>query len=161
MTQRLTAERNHSAKLWGVFDPYRSGMRYKKTVNGTQTLYYWDGDLLVGEKTGNVYTEYLYDESGIIGMIHDNVYYYFEKNLLGDVLKVCRAVDKFEMASFNYDPYGNIISQSGAMTDAVKIRYRGYYYDTETGFYYLQSRYYDPTLCRFISPDKYTLLLKM
>ena len=44
------------------------------------------------------------------------------------------------------------------MADAVKIRYRGYYYDTETGFYYLQSRYYDPTLCRFISPDKYTLL---
>ena len=40
----------------------------------------------------------------------------------------------------------------------MKIRYRGYYYDTETGFYYLQSRYYDPTLCRFISPDKYTLL---
>ena len=44
------------------------------------------------------------------------------------------------------------------MADEVKIRYRGYYYDTETGFYYLQSRYYDPTLCRFISPDKYTLL---
>ena len=72
-------------------------LRYKKTVNGTETLYYWDGDLLVGEKTGNVYTEYLYDESGIIGMIHDNVYYYFEKNLFGDVLKVCRAVDKFEI----------------------------------------------------------------
>ena len=35
------------------------------------------------------------------------------------------------------------------------IRYRGYYYDTETGFYYLQSRYYDPTTCRFINSDEY------
>ena len=85
-------------------------MRYKKTVNGTQTLYYWDGDLLVGEKTGNVYTEYLYDESGIIGMIHDNVYYYFEKNLLGDVLRVYRMDGNTLVASFDYDPYGNIIS---------------------------------------------------
>ena len=44
------------------------------------------------------------------------------------------------------------------MADKVKIRYRGYYYDEETGFYYLQSRYYDPSLCRFISSDQYTLL---
>ncbi|MBQ4269814.1 MAG: hypothetical protein IJB97_09240 [Clostridia bacterium] len=90
-------------------------LRYKKTVNGAETLYYWDGDLLVGEKTGNVYTEYLYDESGIIGMIHDNVYYYFEKNLLGDVLRVYRMDGNTLVASFDYDPYGNIISQSGAM----------------------------------------------
>lgn len=38
------------------------------------------------------------------------------------------------------------------------FRYRGYYYDNETGFYYLQSRYYDPSLCRFISADQYELL---
>ena len=44
------------------------------------------------------------------------------------------------------------------MADKVKIRYRGYYWDEETGFYYLQSRYYDPSLCRFISSDQYTLL---
>ena len=35
------------------------------------------------------------------------------------------------------------------------MRYRGYYYDTETGFYYLQSRYYDPEICRFINADSY------
>ena len=37
------------------------------------------------------------------------------------------------------------------------FRYRGYYYDTETGFYYLQTRYYDPTICRFINADNYAL----
>lgn len=44
------------------------------------------------------------------------------------------------------------------MADKVKFRYRGYYYDDETGFYYLQSRYYDPGLCRFISADQYELV---
>ena len=35
------------------------------------------------------------------------------------------------------------------------LHYRGYYYDTETGFYYLQSRYYDPITHRFINADSY------
>ena len=34
------------------------------------------------------------------------------------------------------------------------FRYRSYYYDNETGFYYLQSRYYDPTICRFVNADE-------
>lgn len=33
------------------------------------------------------------------------------------------------------------------------LRYRGYYYDNETGLYYLQSRYYDPTIGRFVNSD--------
>ncbi len=31
--------------------------------------------------------------------------------------------------------------------------YRWYYYDTETGFYYLQSRYYNLEVSRFINAD--------
>ena len=46
----------------------------------------------------------------------------------------------------------------GRMSDKVHFRCRGYYYDEETGFYYLQSRYYDPSICRFISADQYELL---
>ena len=41
------------------------------------------------------------------------------------------------------------------------FRYRGYYYDTETGFYYLQTRYYDPTICRFINADNYELVAEL
>ena len=44
------------------------------------------------------------------------------------------------------------------MADKVHFQYRGYYYDEETGFYYLQSRYYDPSMCRFISADQYELV---
>ncbi len=58
-------------------------------------------------------------------------------------------------ASYEYDAWGNILSQSGSMADANPLRYRGYYYDSETGFYYLQSRYYDPAMHRFINADSY------
>ena len=132
-------------------------LRYSKTVNGEETLYYWDGDVLVGEETGTNYTQYLYDASGIIGMIYNGAYYYFEKNLFGDVLKAYNASGT-SVASFQYDSYGNTLSESGSMADKVKFRYRGYYYDGETSFYYLQSRYYDPSICRFISADQYELV---
>ena len=59
------------------------------------------------------------------------------------------------VASYTYDPWGKIISSSGTLADINPLRYRGYYYDTETGFYYLQSRYYDPEIGRFINADSY------
>ena len=55
------------------------------------------------------------------------------------------------MASYSYNAYGEILSSSGTMADINPIRYRGYYYDSETGFYYLGARYYDPEICRFIN----------
>ena len=69
-------------------------------------------------------------------MIYNGTYYYFEKNLFGDVLNVYNA-DGIEVAAFRYDSFGNILSASGSMADKVKIRYRGYYYDEETWVYYL------------------------
>ncbi len=41
------------------------------------------------------------------------------------------------------------------MAEINPLRYRSYYYDSESGFYYLQSRYYDPNTCRFINADSY------
>ena len=38
------------------------------------------------------------------------------------------------------------------------MRYRGYYYDAESGFYYASSRYYDPAICRFINADEAALI---
>ena len=59
------------------------------------------------------------------------------------------------LAEYEYDPYGNIVSQSGPLADVNPLRYRGYVYDSETQFYYLQSRYYDPELGRFLNADSY------
>ena len=46
-------------------------------------------------------------------------------------------------------------SQPNHIANVNPIRYRGYYYDTESGLYYLKSRYYDPATCRFINADGY------
>lgn len=137
------------------YDP--SNLRYSKTVNGVETLYYWDDGVLLGERTGDNFIQYIYDANGIAGMKYNNSYYYFEKNLFGDIIRAYSSAGTV-VAKFRYDSYGNIISSSGSMADKVKFRYRGYYYDDETGFYYLQSRYYDPSLCRFISADQYELV---
>lgn len=140
------------------YDP--DNLRYSKTVHGAETVYYWDDGCLMAERTGNNYTQYMYDADGIAGMIYNGAYYYFEKNLFGDVLNVYDTNDII-VASFRYDSYGNIVSMSGSFADKVKIRYRGYYYDDETGFYYLQTRYYDPSICRFISADQYELVAEL
>ena len=66
------------------------------------------------------------------------------------------AVVKYKCGAF-----GNCTILSGsnvAIANANPFRYRGYYYDTETGFYYLNARYYNPDWCRFISPDSATYL---
>lgn len=56
-------------------------------------------------------------------------------------------------AQYAYDAWGNIISMTGPLAELNPLRYRGYVYDQETGFYYLNSRYYDPAVGRFISVD--------
>lgn len=59
------------------------------------------------------------------------------------------------MASYVYDAWGKVLSSSGTLANVNPLRYRGYYYDTETRLYYLQSRYYDPVVKRFINADGY------
>ncbi len=61
-----------------------------------------------------------------------------------------------QVAAYSYDPYGKVLTSRGVMAEINPLRYRGYYQDNETGFYYLQSRYYDPAICRFINADSYT-----
>ena len=82
--------------------------------------------------------------------------YYYVLNLQGDVVKLIHYIPGFEyesVATYEYDAWGNILSSSGRLAEINPLRYRGYYYDNETGFYYLQSRYYDPANRRFINAD--------
>ena len=106
--------------------------------------------------------DFVYDESGRpFALIHqtDGVgitlcTYYYVLNLQGDVVKLVTASGDV-VANYEYDAWGNILSQSGELAYINPLRYRGYYYDVETGFYYLQSRYYDPANRRFINADNY------
>ena len=77
-------------------------------------------------------------------------------NGLGDVMEILDSSGN-AVVSYLYDAWGAPISITGPMASTLgiqnPIRYRGYYYDTETGLYYLQSRYYDPVVGRFINAD--------
>ena len=115
---------------------------------------------------------YLYDESGApIGLQYRtksyaaNVFdtFYFEKNLQGDIVAIYNASGE-KIGSYTYDAWGNctvtVVSENTTLEKNVvrsynPFRYRGYYYDTETGLYYLQSRYYNPVWGRFLNADGY------
>ncbi len=144
-----------------------SGIRTQKTVNGVATNYYLDGTKVIYEKTGNNITYYTYDEIGnIIGLKYNDTQYYYIKNGQNDVIGILDSNLK-QVVSYEYDSWGNILSIKDAngnnITSNTHIgiinpyRYRGYRYDTETGLYYLQSRYYSPEWGRFINADGTTL----
>jgi len=102
--------------------------------------------------------DFFYDDSGrpfafnysVDGGIAST--YYYILNLQGDVVQIIDANGVMQ-AEYVYSPWGEIISAEGDLAEINPLRYRGYYYDSETGFYYLQSRYYDPENHRFINAD--------
>ena len=118
-------------------------------------------------KTNNSLTavlDFIYDESGKPFALKYSTNgtsfqtYYYVLNLQGDVVKLIHYIPGFEyesVAAYEYDAWGNIVSSSGRLAEINPLRYRGYYYDSETGFYYLQSRYYDLANRRFINADIY------
>ena len=78
--------------------------------------------------------------------------YYYLTNLQGGVMSI-ESSDGIPAASYCCDARGKILWSSGELAALNSLRYRGYVYDQETGFYYLNSRYYDPAVGRFINPD--------
>ena len=105
---------------------------------------------------------FIFDHSEeIIGIKNGDVPYYFRKNLQGDVICLLDNTGNV-VVRYYYDAWGNhkVFDASGAeIVDTAHIgylnpiRYRSYYYDSELGFYYLKTRYYDPSVGRFITPD--------
>jgi RHS repeat-associated protein len=82
--------------------------------------------------------------------------YYYKLNLQGDVIGLINTSGA-EVVGYTYDAWGKQLTCTGSLASTLgaknPLRYRGYIYDTETGLYYLQSRYYNPTWGRFISAD--------
>ena len=143
------------------------GLRTSKTVNGVKHEYYYVGSRLQYEKFGTNELRFFYDSYGDpAGVRYKNggttTDYYFVCNWRGDVIRIYDGAGTV-VANYNYDAWGNVISvtdaNGAAITDSTHIanvnplRYRGYYYDFESGLYYLRSRYYDPEIGRFINGD--------
>ena len=91
---------------------------------------------------------------------YNGAVYYYITNLQGDVMQLVNANGSI-VASYDYDPYGKVISATGTMAEINPIRYRGYVYDTESGLYYLQSRYYNPEVGRFLNSFRKSCSLEL
>ena len=135
-----------------------NGMRTQKSVDGVKTNYYYDSNKnLIALVKGNDTLLFYYDSEGsATSFSYNGTMYFYVKNLQGDVVRIID-LSGTEVASYVYDAWGNIKDTKGDPTvrELNPIRYRGYVYDTETGLYYLQSRYYDSFAGRFLNADIY------
>lgn len=133
------------------------GIRTEKTVNGTTTSYHLLGDKVTFETNGIDEIYYTYDSnSSLISMNLNDSEYYYIRNGQGDIIGLHDNIGT-QVVSYTYDTWGKIISIDGTLASTVgeknPYRYRGYRYESETGLYYLQSRYYNAEWGRFINAD--------
>ena len=145
-----------------------SGVRTSKTVNGTTYNYTTLSGKVMRQQWDGKTLEFVYDDGNQpFAMIYNDgstsTLYYYVLNAQGDVIALLNANGTLA-ASYNYGAWGNysVHDKDGKKNTSASfighinpLRYRGYYYDAETGFYYLQSRYYDPAICRFINADTF------
>ena len=142
-----------------------NGMRTKKvktntagTVTDTYAYVYNGSQLSQMTKNGEV-LNFFYDGEGRPSYFtYNNAAYYYVTNLQGDVTAILDSTGTM-VVNYHYDAYGVLLQIGGAMATSLgtlnPLTYRGYVYDHETGLYYLQSRYYNPSIRRFISPDAF------
>ena len=155
--QLVKAEKDK--KLSFTYDS--EGVRTTKTVGSTTTKYLLNGTQILAQTTNGKTLSFFYDQQGNRVAMADssNHFYYYIYNLQGDVIALADASTGKLAATYTYDAWGKCtVTNASGYTIGTQnpFRYKGYYYDTETSLYYLQTRYYDPDTGRFISPDKYT-----
>lgn len=157
--RRLMSAVNSSTGLNNSYTYDADGLRLSKTVGSVEHKYVWQGGKLVSEYFGGKELEFFYDESGAPYAFSYKssagatpAMYYYVTNLQGDVVNILNASGGI-VATYSYNAWGKVLTATGTMAGVNPLRYRGYYYDTDTGLYYLKSRYYDPEICRFINAD--------
>jgi len=137
-----------------------SGIRTSKTVNGITTSYTTIDGRITSQKTGNHLMYFYYDaDNNLIGLNHNGIDYVYVKNLQGDIIGIVNQSGNI-VAEYAYDAWGNALTEhaEGSIGYINPMRYRGYYFDVQTGFYYCQSRYYNPEVRRWISADEPVVL---
>ena len=135
------------------------GIRLSKTMGSTTTQYLLNGTQILAQTTNGTTLSFFYDQQGNRVAMADgnNNFYYYIYNVQGDVIALADASTGKLVVTYTYDAWGKLVKLEDSTANSVgtqnPFRYRSYYYDTETGLYYLQSRYYDPDTGRFINAD--------
>ncbi len=109
-----------------------------------------------GTETTTDTLDYFYGVNGPTMVTWNDTDYYYLTNAQGDIVALLDESGN-SAVQYTYDAWGNPLSTTGSMADTLgsrnSLRYRGYVFDTETGLYYLQSRYFNPQMARFINAD--------
>ena len=135
------------------------GIRTQKIQGSNVTQYYLNGSQILASKDNFGWIYYDYDATGkVVSVNYYGTTYYYVHNLQGDVIALTDANGAIAV-EYEYDPWGKMTYFGGPYMASIGLanpfRYRGYFYDSETGFYYLNSRYYDPNTGRFLNADGY------
>jgi len=145
--------RDRNQKINSTYSLSKSNFR--QTVITTE--YKLSGTTILSETTTGAYNRtirYIYTNNELIGFEYNGNAYYYRKNLFGDIVEIYDSSNNL-VASYTYDAWSNCTF--GANVDNIAnvnpFRYRGYYYDWETRYYYLQTRYYDAEVGRFLNAD--------
>ena len=141
------------------------GARVSKTVGGVKTTYTYNGiGQLIEQKSPGKTLWIYYSADGSPELItYNGTNYILRVDAQGNVVNISNQAGT-RIVEYSYDAWGNPVrvydpATGNTITDPAHIanvnpfRYRSYYFDTESGFYFLQSRYYDPTTGRFINAD--------
>ena len=171
MGMNLTWEKGRQLKTLkksGTLSQYvydNDGRRIQKTVGDKVIRFYLDGDKIIAQKEeGGERMDFLYDEKGTpFAFEYQEKMYFYQTNLQGDIIGIVDSKGS-QVVVYRYDAWGEVLVSSDAsgfgLAQINPLRYRGYYYDQETGLYYLQTRYYDPKVRRFLNADDASVLTK-
>ncbi|WP_246132400.1 polymorphic toxin-type HINT domain-containing protein, partial [Paenibacillus hemerocallicola] len=153
----LTQATSGSETTTFQYSPETEGLRIKKTSPTGTLRYTYNGNgqvIAESDANNNVIAQYVWGPDRLLMKkeVATGQSYYYMQNGHGDVVQMVNTSGAV-VNSYRYDEWGNILSQSEGVPNAFK--YAGEMYDTETGFYYLRARYYDPSVGRFINKDTY------
>lgn len=158
--RRLSTMNNGSVDIIYNYDD--NGTRTSKTSNGIKTSYTSIDERITSQFDGTNTIYFRYDTYGeLTGFNLNGTEYIYEKNAQGDITGILDKNGK-HVVYYTYNSWGRVGSITGILAETVgqlnPMRYRGYYFDVETGFYLLHSRYYDPKTGRFINTDEPEIL---
>ena len=132
-----------------------NGQRIVRTEGETTRSYYYDNGIVAFTEDGSSVSSanVLSEDGAAIGTYRSSTYHSYLKDMQGSTTSIIKE-DGTLSASYDYTDFGETTELTGNGFDN-QICYTGGIYDEETGLYYLNARYYDPEIGRFISQDSY------